>query len=202
MNNTNDKHPIEPLIADYLNGHLSAAEANTVEQALNRDQVLREALEFERQLQQAVRDPALESAKLGGSMPQFSSIAERLEPKSKPRAAWFDWLTWGVPAAAAVLLVVSFLGQQPADTGVSDYELLSDPTTAFTEPMLRVIAQSGTQAETFDALVSDYDLTVVDRHPGVFAIDVKVPPTVSMEQVRLRMASDQRIRFVQQLGKK
>ncbi len=196
MKSSKDIHPMEPLIADYLNGHLSLDNIKNVETALRRDETLRDQLTFERQLQQALREgePEIERVR-----PQFSQVTHRL--RTKPAfMEWLNWSTWGIPTAAVMLLAFLFLGQKPAELGVIEYELLTDPVPEFTQPFLRLVAHHGTQAEVLDALVTEYGLNVIDQHKGSYAIDVTIADGHSIDQVHERLSRDSRVRFVQRLG--
>ena len=62
------------MVADYLNGHLSAADVARMERAAQDDEGLARELAFQTQLQATVRDPAFNEAQQPCVVPTFENI--------------------------------------------------------------------------------------------------------------------------------
>lgn len=196
MTGSTTKHPFEGMVADYINGHLNSVDMHLMDEALATDEILRSLLKFEQDLQQSLRNPALNRVDERAPVPEFSSIAHRIE-----RPSWVStWsgLWWGIPATA-VLLIAVFVALPQSYQKTEEYETLSSADEVYTQPVLRIIGMAELDSESLEALVLDYGLTVVKHHTTTQAVDALVPEQLDIAQLQSRLSNDQRIRFVKRM---
>ncbi len=117
MSHADNSHPLQGLIADYLNGHLSDAEAQRLDLAMAQDSQLRQMVEFERNIQSTITSEQAAPT----YVPQFAKIADKLDGPSISH-----WLTWG-PSFAVVMLVAVAVAYLPqAEQPINQFDMLSD----------------------------------------------------------------------------
>lgn len=192
MSHSKSTHPLEGLIADYLNGHLSDTDARRLNVAITQDSQLRKMVEFERRIQSSI---ASEQA-APTYVPQFSRIADRLNTHSDSFTT--HWPTWGGASVAVALLVVVVVGYLPQpEQPINEFETLSDIAVSHDKPVLRMINKDDLDQSALTALLNEYDLEIVKRYPGTNAIDVISKKSIRLELIAKQLEKDQRVKFVQ-----
>lgn len=172
----------EGLIADYLNGQLNDDEMAQVEDCIRNDP------EFAANMQSAkMLQTALKARGDNTTQPDFEAFSKRLDRKPW-YAKWYNWAP--VPAAAlAVFVIVT------PSTQVNEFETLTDTNQVYTQPAVRLVADS---QSNLDALISEYQLSVIKRYPGVNAVDVthssNLPETIK------QLEADSRTVLIKPLG--
>ena len=180
-------------IADYINGHLDEAQTEAMETAMRQDAELARQVEFDRLVKASVQAPQTADA-----LPHFAQVRAHIE-QQRPVPAWQNWLQGNrlIPVAAAALVVAIALNMAPAEqVGGEDFQTLSDTVQA-TQPMLRIIAMPGSDADTLRALTNELNLDPITWHQGGLAVDV----TVTEEQAPAlisQLEQDPRVRAVTQ----
>lgn len=193
MNRSKSTHPLEGLIADYLNGHLSDTDSQRLNVAIAQDSQLRKMVEFERSIQSSV---AAEQA-TPTYVPQFSSIVDRLDTTRSGSLA-SRWTTWGGASVAAALLIVVAIGHlPPSEQPINEFETLSDVSVTYDKPVLRIVNKDGLDESALTTLLNDYDLKIIKRYPGTNAMDVISNKSARLELIAKQMEKDQRIKFTQ-----
>ena len=202
----NEMHPMESMVADYLNGHLSPAHKRTFDEQLARDEQLRALVGFERRLQRSMRN-AREAAtdeydsQALQTTRQWNAFADRI--RSTPQKRWFGfgslptrWLVAG-PAMAAVLMVMLMVNLQTGTVAVNEFDTVTDPETQVRfAPVLRIIGLDKTTQEDLAGLLTDYQLSAITRHPQTQAVDVALDPQIDVADLTRRLQQDDRVRLV------
>lgn len=191
MNDSQNSHPLEGLIADYLNGHLPETDAQMFNMAMKEDVQLREMVEFERSIQLSV---SMQQAR-PAYVPQFAKIAGRLDnPSHFITARWKTW-TPSIPAVILIAIVVSYFpqGTQP----VNEFETLSDIPVTYDQPILRIVTQKKLDDSALNSLLKEHDLKIIKSYPEANVIDVVSRNSVQLELLAKRLEQDQRVKFTQ-----
>lgn len=201
-------HPMEAMVADYLNGHLSPTARRAFTEQLADDAQLRGLLAFEQRLQRSLRNTrsaADSTTQSTADARQWRAFADRIQ--TTPKKDWFNfnlsglpWLIAG-PALAAVLMLFVWVDIERKPAEVNDYELLSDPAThSLSGPGLRIVGVQGTTRAELEALLSEYQLEALTWHSQTLSVDVSFTPTIDVAALQHRLARDDRVRLVQRLG--
>jgi len=130
-------HPLEGLIADYLNGHLSDVNAKEFFTAMTQDSQLREMVEFERRIQASVTA----EQPLPSCVPQFADIADQLDNRSSGLLS--RWTMWGSSFAVAIVIAVVIGSLPQSEQPINEFETLSDGVIAYDQPVLRILYKEG-----------------------------------------------------------
>lgn len=170
-------------VPDYINGHLTADQAQQFEQLLSQNQELAEAVTEAQQWQQQLQQNC---AKETEQLPEFANFAPKLRVKNR------QWMAWGLtPAAVAAL---AFLTLGPSQEVNNEFETLTSETQQYQTHAIRIVAHGNVEIEK---LMMEYQLDVLKHYPGTSAFDVTT--SSDMAQVMAQLQSDQRILMVKQL---
>lgn len=192
MSHSKNTHPLEGLIADYLNGHLSDTDVQRFNVAITEDSQLREMVEFERSIQSSV---AKEQA-APTYAPQFADIVDRLD--ARPGSLTSRWTAWGGASVAAALLVVVVVAYlPPPEQPINEFETLSDISVTYDKPVLRIVNKDDLDESALTTLLNDYDLKIIKRYPGTNAMDVISNKSTRLELIARQLEKDQRVKFIQ-----
>ena len=191
MSHTKRTHPLEGLIADYLNGHLSDADTERLDLAMAQDAQLREMVEFERNIQSAITSEQAVPTHVS----QFAEIADKLEGSSASHAS--RWLTWGSSFAVVMLVAVIVAYLPQAEPPINQFEMLSDIPLTYDKPILRIINKDNLDESALNRLLNDYDLKMVKRYPEANAMDVIANTSMQLELVAKQLEQDRRVKFIQ-----
>ena len=172
----------ETQIPDYLNGHLTEEEQALFETQLRDDSVLAAQVAAERELQNQMRRQAPRQAS-----PQFDSIRGRLSPKPW----WTNSVTWPATTAIALILVLGLTNFQ-LPTEHNEFRTLSAPAIMHEEPVVRIVLHDYNELEN---LVNTHALKFLRNYPTAHAVDVAANSVP--DEVRKKLASDQRVRLLQ-----
>jgi len=189
------------MVADYLNGHLSAADVARMERAAQDDEGLARELAFQTQLQASVRDPAFSEAQQYSVTPTFESIKNKLDNRARPLPVrlfdwvsdWFmdaEWARMATGVTAGFLMFAVLLAQVPGS-----YETLTDTVSGPTQQRVQVVASPNADKSALQALLAEQGLSALDWHTELNAVDVAVPDGLSASQLRDKLAIDSRVRF-------
>ncbi|MBL1293603.1 MAG: hypothetical protein COB61_007015 [Thiotrichales bacterium] len=191
MSNTDNSHPLEGMITDYLNGHLSESDAEKFTAAMAQNNQLREMVGFERNIQATVHA----EQPTPSYVPQFSSIADKLDNTS---GSWFlRWTAWAPSVAVAILAAVVIGYLPPSVTPINEFETLSDIAINYDKPVIRVINKESLSESTLNSLLSDYGLKVIKRYPSANAMDVVSKQSAQLSDIAIQLKNDNRVKFVQ-----
>ncbi len=200
MKTDHTPHPLEGLIADYLNGHLSESDLHAFTSALAEDPQLQNLVEFERNIQMSI----LAEQDAPSSVPQFSSIADRLDgpenTSSLVDSTWnilsSRWTTWA-PSVAIAVLVAVVVAYFPHSQTINEFETLSDSPSTVNQPLLRMINNDDLDDTALNKLLDEYDLMIVKRYADANAVDVIPKNNERLETLAKMLENDKRIKYVQ-----
>ncbi len=201
MSHSQIPHPLEGLVADYLNGHLSEADVQKIDAAITENADFRKMVEFERSIQQSIS--AEQTAP--NRVPQFSKIADQLDDSApvggllggSGSALSLRWTTW-VPTAAVAILVAVVVGYLPyGGQTINEFETLSDIPVTYDEPVLRMINKTDLDESALNQLIREYDLKIIKRYPDANAMDVISNQPTQLDVLAKLLENDQRVKFVQ-----
>ena len=186
---TRPAHPLEGLVGDYLNGHLSAADTERVETALANDPEFRLLVAFERQVRMSVREP----------QPETEPSTDTLAFERRLRAPATSGRRWqpALAAAACLTLVVALAWLRPGvPAAATEFTTLSDATPSYAQPALRVVVRD---PGDIPAIREDFSLRVLTELPSVATIDVTGPADADLAALAERLRADPRVRLVEPL---
>ncbi|MEM7219370.1 MAG: hypothetical protein AAF515_13475 [Pseudomonadota bacterium] len=203
MSQTIESAAIAARLADYLNGHLSPSERADVERALEGDPELREQLQFETQVQAALRadSAAAEAARTTvNNSSGFAAIADRLDAR---RTRWLPDIDWlrpvAVPAFALMVGLLVFWGptEEHADVQVNTFETLSDKTAPAQVAHLQILLAEPLSTAVAIELLAAHSLEYrANQSADLLLIATPVSQTAKLATIASALESDARVKFV------
>ena len=161
----NGRSELTDRLADYLNGHLDPQAKAEMERALAQDEALQEQLQFETNLQQALRAEAREREQMAAAATSgFDAIAERLDKPGWLRGIdWGSHIAWarlGVPAFALAIAVLAFTNPGPGESGipVNEFQTLSDPSVPGSAATAQLLLRSIDDRSEVERLLAAHGL--------------------------------------------
>ncbi len=191
MSHAKRTHPLEGLIADYLNGHLPDADTERLDLAMAQDSKLREMVAFERNIQSTITSEQV----VPMHVPQFAKIADKLDGSSASHTS--RWLTWGSSFAVVMLVAVIVAYLPQAEQPINQFEMLSDTPVIYDKPVLRIMHEDSLDESALVLLLNDYDLKMVKRYADANAMDVISNTSTQLELIAKQLKQDKRVKLIQ-----
>ena len=196
---------LRDMLADYLNNHLSPSERVRVERALESDADLRDQLQFEQQLQAALRDESEQIESLyavregAEATAGFEVLAEQLD---RPRG-WLDWLSvsWrpvALPACLMLLVVSVYMNAPPGNDasfdGMNEFKTLTDPQGPGATEHLQVLLREPLSERSLGELAAEHGLEIDGIESAV--VVRMVPREGDLLALADALRADARVQFV------